>query len=255
MADGKKGKVFFVGAGPGDPELVTVRGARLLKEADLVVYAGSLVSEKTLGYCREGAETRNSASMSLGGITSLMVEAARQGRTVVRLHTGDPSLYGALREQADILDREGVEYEVVPGVSSAFASAAALRKELTVPGVTQTVIFTRMEGRTPVPEKERLASLAAHRATMCVFLSVAMMDDVVKELSAGYPPETPVAVVYRASWEDETVVMGTLSDIAGKVRDAGITRQAMIIVGEAIGERPGEASRLYDEGFSHGFRG
>lgn len=248
------GKVYFVGTGPGDPELITVKGMRLLKEADLVVYAGSLVREKVLDWCERSPEIKNSASMSLGEITSAMAGAAREGKKVVRLHTGDPSLYGALREQADVLEKEGVDYEVVPGVSSAFASAAALKRELTLPGVTQTVIFTRVEGRTPVPEKERLSRLASHGATICIFLSVAMMDEVVKELSAGYPMDTPVAVVYRASWEDERAVKGTLADIAKKVSDAGITRQAMIIVGEAIGENPGERSKLYDAGFSHGYR-
>ncbi len=249
------GKVFFVGTGPGDPELITVKGMRLLKDADLVVYAGSLVREKVLLWCEKSPEIRNSASMSLGEITSAMVEAAKSGKSVVRLHTGDPSLYGALREQADILEREGVDYEVVPGVCSAFASAASLKRELTLPGVTQTVIFTRVEGRTPVPEKERLSALASHGATICIFLSVAMMDEVVRELSAGgYRQDTPVAVVYRASWEDERTVKGTLADIAKKVGDAGITRQAMIIVGDAIGENPGENSKLYDAGFSHGYR-
>jgi precorrin-4/cobalt-precorrin-4 C11-methyltransferase len=247
-------KVFFVGTGPGDPELITVKGMNLLKTADLVIYAGSLVREKVLGYCENSPEIKNSASMSLGEITSLMVASCRAGKKVVRLHTGDPSLYGALREQADVLEKEGVEYEVVPGVSSAFASAAALKRELTLPGVTQTVIFTRVEGRTPVPEKERLSLLAAHGATICIFLSVAMMDEVVRELAAGYPQDTPVAVVYRASWEDESVVKGTLSDIAKKVAEAGIKRQAMIIVGQAIGDNPGDNSKLYDAGFSHGYR-
>ena len=247
-------KVFFIGTGPGDPELITVKGMRLLKDADLVIYAGSLVREKVLEYCEKGPVIRNSASMSLEEITALMVEAARQGKKVVRLHTGDPSLYGALREQADVLEREGVAYQIVPGVSSAFASAAALKRELTLPGVTQTVIFTRVEGRTPVPEKERLSKLAAHGATICIFLSIAMIDEVVKELSEGYGPQTPIAVVYRASWEDEKIVKGTLADIAAKVKDAAISRQAMIIVGEAIGDAPFEPSKLYDAGFSHGYR-
>lgn len=247
-------KVFFVGSGPGDPELITVKGMRLLKDADLVIYAGSLVREKVLEFCGKNPVIKNSASMSLGEITSMMIAAAKEGKLVVRLHTGDPSLYGALREQADALEKEGVAYEVVPGVSSAFASAAALKRELTLPGVTQTVIFTRMEGRTPVPEKERLSELARHNATMCIFLSVSMMDEVVNELLKGYGAATPVAVVYRASWEDESIVKGTLGDIAGKVSEAGIKRQAMIIVGEAIGDEPGENSRLYDPGFSHGWR-
>lgn len=243
-----------MGSGPGDPELITVKGMRLLRDADVVIYAGSLVREKVLEWCEKGPEVHNSASMDLGAIVSLMIDASRKGRKVVRLHTGDPSLYGALREQTEALEKAGVPYGIVPGVSSAFASAAALKRELTLPGVTQTVVFTRLEGRTPVPEKERLGSLAAHGATICIFLSVSMMDEVVRELSCGYPPETPVAVVYRASWEDELVVKGTLADIKEKVGESGIKRQAMIIVGKAIGDGPVEQSRLYDPGFSHGFR-
>ena len=250
----KPATVFFVGSGPGDPELITVKGMRLLKDADLVVYAGSLVRERVLDFCKGCPEVYNSASMSLPEIVSVMIEAAKAGKKVVRLHTGDPSLYGALREQAEALEKEGIPYSIVPGVSSAFASAAAIKRELTLPGVTQTVIFTRLEGRTPVPEQERLSRLAAHGATICIFLSISMMDEVVSELSSGYAPDTPVAVVYRASWEDELAIKGTLADIAAKVREAGITRQAMIIVGRAIGDVSVEQSRLYDPGFTHGFR-
>jgi precorrin-4/cobalt-precorrin-4 C11-methyltransferase len=255
----KKGKdiastVYFVGAGPGDPELLTVKGAKLLMGADVVIYTGSLVKEKALGYCKQDAEVLNSASMDIAEIMDAVIKASRAGRLVVRLHTGDPSLYGALREQADILDEEDVPYEVVPGVSSAFAAAAAIKRELTVPEVTQTVIFTRMEGRTPVPPAEKLSALAAHGSTICIFLSIAMIDKVVEELKAGYPPTTPVAVVYRASWEDELTVTGTLADIAVKVREAGITKHAMIIVGEAIGSGSARRSKLYDREFSHSFR-
>lgn len=256
MANDAASTVSFVGSGPGDPELITVKGMRLLEKADVVVYAGSLVKEKVLKYCREGIEIHNSATMNLDEIMSVMVKAAKEGKAVVRLHTGDPSLYGALREQADILDEEGVPYEVVPGVSSAFASAAALKKELTMPGVTQTVIFTRLEGRTPVPERERLSALAAHNATICVFLSASMIDKVVEELGSGYPPDTPVAVVYRATWEDEKKVTGTLEDIASKVKAEGITRHALIIAGRAIGGAgsSGMTSLLYDKDFKHGYR-
>ncbi|MEK7773781.1 MAG: precorrin-4 C(11)-methyltransferase [Deltaproteobacteria bacterium] len=245
--------VYFVGSGPGDPDLITVKGRRLLEEADVVVYAGSLVREKALMYCKKDVEVHNSASMHLKEIMEVMVSASRAGRKVVRLHAGDPSLYGAVREQADILEKESIRYEIVPGVSSAFASAAALKRELTMPGVTQTVIFTRIEGKTPVPRAESLSSLASHNATICVFLSIGMIDRVVVELAKGYPPSTPAAVVYRATWEDELAITGTLEDIAGKVKKAGISRQAMIIVGRAIGEGS-VASRLYDKGFSHGFR-
>lgn len=248
--------VYFVGTGPGDPELITVKGMKLLRDAGVVIYTGSLVRETTLKYCRKRPEVYNSASLTLDEITSLMVKGAREGKKVVRLHTGDPSLYGALREQADRLDEKGIPYEVVPGVSSAFAAAAALKKELTLPEVTQTVIFTRLGGRTPVPRGESLESLSRHRATVCVFLSAAMIDKVVGSLKKGYPITTPVAVVYRASWEDQKIIEGTLKDIAKKVKDSGVTRQAMIIVGKAVGgaSPAKKTSKLYDRRFSHGYR-
>ena len=252
----KEKPVYFVGAGPGDPELITVKGRRLLEEADLVLYTGSLVQKSALDFCRDSAVVKSSASMDLTEIVALMLESVRAGKRVVRLHTGDPSLYGALREQTAALDSEGVAYSVVPGVSSAFASAAVLGKELTAPGITQTVIFTRIEGRTPVPEAERLSELAGHGATICIFLSASMMGSVAAELGAAYPGDTPVAVVYRATWPDELIITGTLDDIVDKVSRAGITRHAMIIVGRAIGSGAelGEASKLYDAAFSHELR-
>ena len=247
--------IHFVGAGPGDPELITLKGFRLLREADVVVYTGSLVMEKLIMYAPDDAEILNSAPMTLEEITGAMVRGAREGKRVVRLHTGDPSLYSAMREQADILDMEEVPYEVVPGVSSASAAAAALKKEFTMPEVTQTVIYTRLEGKTPVPDPEKLKLLSRHAATVCVFLSAAMIERVVEELSEGYAPETPAAVVYRASWEDELVIKGTLKDIAGKVKEAGINKHAIIVVGRAIGESDGpKRSKLYDGEFKHGFR-
>jgi len=248
------GTTYFVGAGPGDPELITVKGMKLLQEADVVVYAGSLVQRAVLKYCRPDIEARDSASMNLDEIIKVMVDVARAGRRCVRLHTGDPALYGALREQTTALEAAGVPYEIVPGVSSAFASAAALKRELTVPGGTQTVIFTRLAGRTPVPESEGLASLASHNATICVFLSAASIDEVVAGLSVGYAPDTPAAVVYKVTWEDERIITGTLADISGKVKEAGITRHALIIAGAAIGPDPGAASKLYDKAFGHGYR-
>jgi len=252
----EQGKIFFVGAGPGDPELLTVKGMRLLAEAHIIVYAGSLVNDALLSCCRDDVEIYNSASMNLGEITAIMIEGARAGRLVVRLHTGDTAFYSAMREQAAALAAEGLSYSVVPGVSSASASAASLGKELTVPGLTQTVIFTRIKGRTPVPEKEALRLLASHKATMCIFLSVAMMDDVVLELKDSYGLDTPVAVVYRASWPDEMKITGTLADITEKVRGAGVSKHAMILVGRAVGGLcDGEKSLLYDAAFSHGCRG
>lgn len=254
---GKKTKVFFVGSGPGDPELITVKGRRLLEDADIIVYAGSLVKERVLKYARSDADIHDSASMNLEEIMKVMVDAARAGKKVVRLHSGDPTLYSALREQADILEKEGVPYEVVPGVSSAFASAAALKRELTLPEITQTVIFTRLEGRTPMPEKEQMSELAKHNATMCIFLSIGMVENVIRELKKGYPEETPVAVVYRATWEDEKIIKGRLRDIVKKVKKAGIKRQAMIIVGEALEGKVSakdKRSKLYDKDFVHGYR-
>ncbi len=257
----KQVRVHFIGAGPGDPELITVKGKRLLQEADVVVYAGSLVKERVLEYASSNAEIYNSASMSLEEIMDIMVKAVRGGKRVVRVHSGDPTLYSALREQIDILESEDIPYEVVPGINSAFGAAASLKEELTLPGITQTVIFTRLEGRTPVPDRESLSLLAQHGATICIFLSVGMIDRVVEELRTGYSEETPVAVVYRATWEDEKVIRGCLKDIPEKVKDAGITRQAVIIVGRALRTRSGKGSvskgsrsRLYDRDFEHGYR-
>ncbi|MBI5894116.1 MAG: precorrin-4 C(11)-methyltransferase [Deltaproteobacteria bacterium] len=249
--------VFFVGSGPGDPELITVKGKGLLENADVIVYAGSLVKEKVLQYARHNAKIFNSASMTLNEIMRVVVNAAKAGKKVVRLHTGDPTLYSALREQADVLEKRGIPYEVIPGVSSAFASAASLKKELTMPEITQTVIFTRLEGNTAVPEKERLSELAKHQATICIFLSVGMIDKVVEELKQGYADDTPAAVVYRATWEDEKIVKGTLKNIAQKIKKAKIKKHAMIIFGETIGEgqkAEGKRSKLYDKDFEHGYR-
>lgn len=246
--------VIFAGAGPGDAELITVKGMNALKKADIVIYAGSLVSKKMLSYCRKKTVIHDSAPMNLEEITSLMVKGARSGRRVVRLHTGDPSLYGALREQARVLEAAEVPYEIIPGVSSAFASAAALKRELTMPGVSQTVIFTRMAGRTPTPDNEKLSLLSMHQATICIFLSAGMIDKTVRELKKGYPPDTPAAVVYRASWKDEAVITGLLKNIAARVKAAGITKQAMIIVGRTLDGAAGECSKLYGAEFSHGFR-
>ncbi len=245
--------VYFVGAGPGDPELLTLKGRHLLDTADLVVYAGSLVNPALLDGIR--ARCHDSAGLDLAAIMDLMIPACRAGERVVRLHTGDPAMYGAIREQMQALERAGIPSVVVPGVSSVFAAAAALRLELTVPEQTQTVILTRQAGRTPVPEREALSRLASIGATMCIFLSVNMMERVVADLLAGgYAPQTPVAVVEKASWPDERIVRGTLEDIAAQVAAAGIRKTAMILVGPALDERSQAASRLYAEDFSHGCR-
>ncbi len=245
--------IYFVGAGPGDPELLTLKGRRLLDSADLVVYAGSLVNPALLDGIR--AECHDSAGLDLAAIMDLMIVASRAGKMVVRLHTGDPAMYGAIREQMQRLDQEAIPYLVVPGVSSAFAAAAALCRELTVPEQTQTVILTRQAGRTPVPEAEALPRLAAIGASMCIFLSVGMMEQVVADLLAGgYAATTPVAVVEKASWPDERILRGTLENIASLVAEAGIRKTAMILVGPALDDASQAASRLYAEDFSHGCR-
>ncbi|TEB06956.1 Cobalt-precorrin-4 C(11)-methyltransferase [Pelotomaculum schinkii] len=247
--------IYFIGAGPGDPELITVKGARLLAEAEVVIYTGSLVNPALLDYCKEGAEIHNSAGMSLKEIIDTMVEAHAKGKRVARVHTGDPALFGAIQEQMDELRRDGIPFSVIPGVSSFLAAAAAIPHELTLPGVTQTVILTRAEGRTPVPAGETLSSLAGHGATMCIFLSVHMMAEVVKALkSGGYTPDTPVIVVERASWPEQRVIHGTIEDIEQKVMEAGVNRTAQIMVGKAFGANY-EPSRLYDTSFDHTFRG
>lgn len=255
-----KHPVRFIGAGPGDPELITVKGMRYLEEADRVVYAGSLVPVTLLQYCRkEGVKLFDSAGLTLEETHALLKEGYQGGEHVVRLHTGDPSLYGAIQEQMNLLDADKIPHETVPGVSAVFAAAAALNQELTIPDVSQTVILTRMAGRTGVPGKEQLATLASHRATMVIYLSVQQIDKVVAELEEFYPNDTPTIVAYRVGWPDQTLVYGTLENIAEKVRAAGIERQAIILVGEVfrikgqLGKK-GKRSKLYDESFSHQYR-
>lgn len=246
--------IHFIGAGPGDPELLTIKGKRLIDEADVIVYAGSLVNPEVLAGAKEGAEIHDSAYMDLDQVIEVMSAAERQGKKVVRVHTGDPAVYGAHREQMDRLDELGIEYDVVPGVSSFLATAAVLKSEYTLPDVSQTVILTRMEGRTPVPPKEKLEDLARHHATMIIFLSAGFMDELSSKLIAGgYEPETPVAVVYKATWPDQMIVRGTLADIAGKVREAGITRTALTVVGWFLGDDY-QLSKLYDKNFTTGYR-
>jgi len=245
--------ISFVGAGPGDPDLITVKGRRLLEEADVVVYAGSLVPKAVVTWTREGCELHDSAGMTLGEQVDVMAAAEAAGRAVVRLHTGDPSLYGAIGEQMRALDGLGLQYRVVPGVSSFVAAAAALPVELTSPGVSQTVIITRQAGRTPVPDGQDIAGLAAHGATMAIFLSAGDLDGTVAELRTHYAAHTAAAVVQRASWPEQLVLRGTLETIAARAREAGVDRTAMILVGDALCNE-GDPSLLYDPGFAHGFR-
>ncbi|MEW6229950.1 MAG: precorrin-4 C(11)-methyltransferase [Bacillota bacterium] len=245
--------VYFVGAGPGDPELITVKGARLLKEADVVVYAGSLIPPEVLRYIRPEVTVYNSAELNRKEIARILIEAARAGKKVVRLSSGDPSLYGAVIELMALLDEAGVPYEVVPGVSSFLAAAARLKKEYTLPGVSQTLILTRLAGRTPVPETEGLAALARHGASLCLFLSVQQVEEAAAALAAGYPPDTPVAVVQKVTWPEERVIRCRLQDLVTEVKKTAIEKTALILVGEFLTGQ-GEPSRLYDPEFSHGHR-
>lgn len=246
-------KVYFIGAGPGDPELITVKGQRLIKEADIIIYAGSLVPREVIDCHKSGAEVYNSASMTLEEVTDITIRGSKNNKKVVRVHTGDPSIFGAHREQMDILEKENIEFGVIPGVSSFLASAASLKKEFTLPDVSQTVICTRLAGRTPVPEKESLESLASHRASMAIFLSVQMIDEVVEKLLKHYPITTPVAVVQRATWKDEKKVIGTLENISELVKKENITKTAQILVGDFLGNDYSK-SKLYDKTFTHEYR-
>jgi len=250
----KNNIVKIVGAGPGAIDLITLRGFEAIKMADIIIYAGSLVNPKLLEFANENCKIFDSAKINLTEIISIIKNGVMKNLKVVRLHTGDPAIYGAIAEQMNELDALNIQYEIIPGVSSVFASAATLKTELTMPGISQTVILTRREGRTPVPNGQEIENLAKAQSTMCIFLSVADMQGLINDLlKGGYKKSTAIAVVYRASWDNEQIVEGTLDDIYNKVISANITRQAMIIVGNAI-TRKGEYSLLYDANFSHGYR-
>lgn len=248
-------EVHFVGAGSGAPDLITVRGKRLLEEADVVIYAGSLVNPELLTYTRPQCEIHDSAYLHLDQVIEIIEAAVSEGKKIVRLHTGDPSVYGAVREQMDRLSQLGISYDVCPGVSSFQGAAASLRAEYTLPGVSQTVILTRLEGRTPVPEKEQMKKLAAHGASMAVFLSASMAGRLQEELLAygGYDEETPCAVVYKATWEDEIKIVTKLGKLADAVEKNGIRKTAIILVGRFLGGEY-ELSKLYDKNFTTEFR-
>ena len=247
-------KVYFIGAGPGDPELITIKGRRIIDSADVIIFAGSLVNPEVLSGRKADAVVYDSAYMNLDEVMEVMIPAAKAGKIVARVHTGDPSIYGAIREQMVRLDAEGIEYEVIPGVSSFCASAAAVKKEFTLPAVSQTVIITRMEGRTPVPPKEKLALLASHHASMCIFLSVGFMDELCATLKeAGYEGDTPMAVVYKASWPEQKILYGTVDTMAALVKENGISKTAMTMVGGFLGDEF-ELSKLYDSRFTTEYR-
>jgi len=250
--------VKFVGAGPGDPDLITVKGQNAIREADLIIYAGSLVPEALLKWKQDGAKAVNSASMNLDEIVDMITDAHQESLKVVRLHTGDPSLYGAIFEQMRELDRYGITYEVVPGVTAAFAAAAAMGMEYTLPEETQTLIMTRISGRTPVPDQESLERLASHQSSMAIYLSIAHVDRVQEILSMHYGGESLCAVAYKVSHPEERILFTKIKDLAATVQDENLTRQTLIIVGKAVEtatlKKAVIKSKLYDAGFSHGFR-
>lgn len=251
-------KLYIIGAGPGDPDLITVKGLNVLKEADVILYADSLVNEDLMNKAKPSAEIIKTAGMHLEEMVDIMVDRIRSGKKVARVHTGDPAVFGAIMEQIALLKKNGIDVEIIPGVSSVFAAAAAAQAELTIPDLTQTVILTRAEGRTPVPEYEKLADLAKHHCTIALFLSATLTKKLVKELTeAGWSKETPVAVVYKASWPDQKIVRTTLERLDEEMRANGIRKQAMILAGWALAENIHEQnyrSKLYDKTFTHGFR-
>ena len=247
--------IHFVGAGSGAPDLITIRGKKFLEEADVIIYAGSLVNPQLLDYAKEGCQSYNSAKMTLEEVLDVMREAEKAEKMTVRLHTGDPCLYGAIREQMDVLDEEGVSYDYCPGVSSFCGAASALNLEYTLPEVSQSVIITRMAGRTPVPEKESIESFAAHQATMVVFLSTGLLEELSKRLiEGGYSKDTPAAIVYKATWEDEKSFVCTVGTLAQTAKENQITKTALMIIGEAVAHSNYERSKLYDPGFTTEFR-
>ncbi len=244
--------VHFVGAGPGAPDLITVRGQKYLENADIVIYAGSLVNKELLDIAPPDCEIYNSAEMTLEEVMDVIIN--NSDKDIVRLHTGDPSVYGAIREQEDILEKNDIDYDVCPGVSSMFGAAAALKAEYTLPGVSQSVIITRMAGRTPVPEKESIELLAEHGASMVIFLSAGMLDKLSEKLIlGGYGPDSPAAIVYKATWEDEKKIITTVSGLASAAKENGINKTALVLVGGFLGDEY-ERSKLYDPGFTHGCR-
>lgn len=247
--------IHFVGAGSGAADLITLRGKQQLEEADIIIYAGSLVNPELLNYAKESCEIFNSAKMTLEEVLDVMLRGTKEDKQIVRLHTGDPCLYGAIREQMDVLDREGIPYDYTPGVSSFCGAASALNLEYTLPDISQSVIITRMAGRTPVPEKESIESFAAHNATMVVFLSTGLLDELSQRLIAGgYTADTPAAIVYKATWDDEKSFICTVGTLAETARKNNITKTALMIIGNVVGCTSYDRSKLYDPGFTTEFR-
>jgi precorrin-4/cobalt-precorrin-4 C11-methyltransferase len=248
--------VYFVGSGPGDPELITLKALKLLQVADVVVYSGSLLNPKILDYVKQDAQVHDAALLDRELIFQILKNAAKSSKLAIRFHDGDPSLFSAIREQIDRLEKEGINCKVVPGITAVLGAAASLNLELTLPGVTQTLIITRVESRTPVPERERLVELARHGATLTLYLSVHLIESIVNDLLLGgaYTADTPVAVVYRATWDNEKTLVGTLGNIVKMVKDSKITKTAVIIVGSVLKPRSYQFSKVYDPNFTHGYR-
>jgi len=248
--------VYFFGSGPGDPELITLKAKKLVEQADVIIYSGSLFNPKNLEYARKDAKLYDAAVIDREKIYQILRDSAKQGKLAIRFHDGDPALFSTIREQIDKLEADDIQCKVVPGVTAILGAAADLNLELTLPGITQTLIVTRAELRTPVPERESIAELSKHGATMAFYLSVHLISDIVRELLRGgaYTEKTPAAVVYRATWEDEKIIKGTLGDIAKKTREARIIKTALIIVGDVISPAKYEYSKVYDPGFTHGYR-
>ena len=246
-------KVYFIGAGPGDPKLLTIKGKEIIEKAEVIIYAGSLVNEEILKYAVHAKETHNSAALYLEELGDIFRRAKESNYNVARIHSGDPSIYGAIHEQMKLLDDLGIPYEVIPGISSFQAAAAALCQELTLPNVCQTITLTRMEGKTPVPDKENLMEIIKTRPTLVLFLSISRLNEIVEILRTAYSPSTPVAIVYRVSWPDEKIIHGTLENILERWDGRVITKTALIMVGEVMAKKGG-ASMLYDKKFSHSYR-
>ncbi|VAX35557.1 Cobalt-precorrin-4 C(11)-methyltransferase [hydrothermal vent metagenome] len=247
-------KVYIIGAGPGDPKLITIKGAELIEQCPVILYTGSLVPREVIARADKNAQVLDSAGMDLNEIMDVIKEARNNNQDVARVHTGDPSIYGSIAEQIRLFEEENIDYEVIPGVSSFTAAAAALGKELTLPELSQTVIVTRAEGRTPMPDKEKLFMLGQHQATMVLFLSVLLIRKVVKELTPHYGADCPIVVIQKVSWPEQKIIRGTLEDIADKIRDEGIKATAMIIIGRVLTSKDFADSRLYAPEFTHGFR-
>jgi precorrin-4/cobalt-precorrin-4 C11-methyltransferase len=248
--------VYFVGSGPGDPELITLKAKKLVEQADIIIYSGSLLNPKILEYAKKSAQLYDAALLDREKIYHILKNSTKDGKLAIRFHDGDPGLFSTIREQIDKLEKDGLQCKVVPGITAILGAAAAMNLELTLPGNTQTLIITRAEFRTPVPDREKISELAKHGATMAFYLSVHLIADVVEQLLKGgvYTKETPTAIVYRATWEDQKIISGTLGDIVKKTKESKIIKTALIIVGDTIAPKKYEFSKVYDAGFTHGYR-